>query len=182
MAADRPVAILHAPADVGGNAYGLSRAERELGLVSDVAVFRPSDGYWYVRGIASVQWGQAGDIPVPADYDGDRRADFAVYRNGGWFVRGAASNWSFTQWGLAGDVPVPADLPAVIARVQTLIVGEGGTFAGDAAAGQFAGPTPVGTVEGLYVVQGSVIRVTITSKPLVAPCSAIEAKVRKYFG
>lgn len=31
--------ILHAPTDVGGNAYGLSRAERELGLQSDVAVF-----------------------------------------------------------------------------------------------------------------------------------------------
>ena len=48
MAADRPVAILHAPADVGGNAYGLSRAERELGLVSDVAVFSPGSlGYGY---------------------------------------------------------------------------------------------------------------------------------------
>ena len=39
----RPVAdprprILHAPADVGGHAFGLSRAERELGLPSDVAV------------------------------------------------------------------------------------------------------------------------------------------------
>lgn len=31
--------ILHAPADVGGNAYELSRAERELGFHSDVAVF-----------------------------------------------------------------------------------------------------------------------------------------------
>jgi hypothetical protein len=31
--------ILHAPADVGGNALGLARAERELGLESDVAVF-----------------------------------------------------------------------------------------------------------------------------------------------
>jgi glycosyltransferase involved in cell wall biosynthesis len=30
--------ILHAPADVGGHAFGLSRAERELGLRSDVAV------------------------------------------------------------------------------------------------------------------------------------------------
>ena len=35
----RPLRILHAPADVGGHAYGLSRAERELGLESDVAVF-----------------------------------------------------------------------------------------------------------------------------------------------
>jgi glycosyltransferase involved in cell wall biosynthesis len=33
--------ILHAPADVGGHAFGLSRGERELGLRSDVAVFSP---------------------------------------------------------------------------------------------------------------------------------------------
>lgn len=33
--------ILHAPLDVGGHAYGLSRAERELGLQSDVAVIAP---------------------------------------------------------------------------------------------------------------------------------------------
>jgi len=40
--------ILHAPADVAGNAYGLSRAERELGLESDVAIFVPSGlGYGY---------------------------------------------------------------------------------------------------------------------------------------
>jgi glycosyltransferase involved in cell wall biosynthesis len=45
--ADRP-SILHAPADVGGNAYGLSRAERELGLRSDVAVFSPGPfGYGF---------------------------------------------------------------------------------------------------------------------------------------
>jgi acetyl esterase/lipase len=41
VAADRAPAILHAPAVVGGNAYGLSRAERELGFVSDVAVLAP---------------------------------------------------------------------------------------------------------------------------------------------
>ena len=34
--------ILHAPADVGGHAYQLSRAERSLGLESDVVVFGPS--------------------------------------------------------------------------------------------------------------------------------------------
>jgi glycosyltransferase involved in cell wall biosynthesis len=40
--------VLHAPADVGGNAYGLSRAERELGLHSDVAVFAPGPlGYGF---------------------------------------------------------------------------------------------------------------------------------------
>jgi hypothetical protein len=39
VTADPPPRILHAPLDVGGHAYGLSRAERELGLQSDVAVF-----------------------------------------------------------------------------------------------------------------------------------------------
>ncbi len=34
--------ILHAPTDVGGNAFGLSRAERELGIQSDVAVLASS--------------------------------------------------------------------------------------------------------------------------------------------
>lgn len=79
------------------------------------------------------------------------------------------------------DMPVPADLPAAIARLQALIEGQGGTFAGDATAGRFAGPTPVGTVEGRYTVHGAVIRISITSKPMLAPCGAIEARIRQYF-
>lgn len=79
------------------------------------------------------------------------------------------------------DIPVPGDLPAALARVQAAIAAEGGKFSGDATAGRFAGPTPVGTVEGTYVVQGNVVRVTIASKPMLAPCGAIEARVRKYF-
>ena len=79
------------------------------------------------------------------------------------------------------DIPIPGDLTAVLARVQALIVDEGGRFAGDAAAGRFSGSSPVGTIEGTYAVIGTIVRVTITSKPMVAPCSAIEARVRKYF-
>ena len=74
---------------------------------SDVAVWRPSTGTWYVRGYATVQWGAAGDQPVAGDYDGDGRSDFAVWRpsNGTWYVRGVG----VTAWGVRGDVPVPAD-------------------------------------------------------------------------
>ena len=79
------------------------------------------------------------------------------------------------------DIPVPADLPGVLARVQSLIVREGGQFAGDATGGRFSGATPVGPIEGRYAIQGNVIRVTITSKPLLAPCGAIESRIRKYF-
>ena len=79
------------------------------------------------------------------------------------------------------DIPVPGDLPTVLERVRTLIVAEGGRFAGDAATGRFSGSSPVGTIEGTYSVMGTVVRVTITSKPMLAPCGAIEARVRKYF-
>jgi hypothetical protein len=79
------------------------------------------------------------------------------------------------------DIPVPSDLPAVFARVQAAIVADGGRFAGDATAGKFAGASPIGEIEGHYTVSGSVVRITITSKPMLAPCGAIESKIRQYF-
>ena len=41
------------------------------------------------------------DLPVSADYDGDGKADLALYRPG--------DSMSIIQWGRAGDVPVPGD-------------------------------------------------------------------------
>lgn len=79
------------------------------------------------------------------------------------------------------DIPVPADLPAVLDRARRLIVGQGGQFTGDATAGRFAGASPVGPVEGRYTVHGAAIRITITSKPMLAPCGAIEARIRQFF-
>jgi len=74
---------------------------------TDIAVWRPDNGTWYVRGISETVWGQTGDIPVPADYAGDARSEIAVWRpdNGTWYVRGISE----TVWGLSGDTPVPGD-------------------------------------------------------------------------
>ena len=53
-------------------------------------------------------------MPVAADYDGDHRADIAVYRTttGEWFIR-RSSDLALIQvaWGAPGlaDVPVPGD-------------------------------------------------------------------------
>jgi parallel beta-helix repeat protein len=74
---------------------------------TDVAVYRPSTGVWYVRNRSSTQYGVAGDLPRPGDYDGDGTADIAVYRpsTGAWYVRGQPS----VYYGASGDLPIPGD-------------------------------------------------------------------------
>jgi DNA-binding beta-propeller fold protein YncE len=56
--------------------------------MTDIAVFRPSEGTWYFNPVSeapeseqpfAVQWGLGTDMLVPADYDGDGRADIAVF-------------------------------------------------------------------------------------------------------
>jgi hypothetical protein len=75
--------------------------------VSDVGVFRPSNGTWRVQGMPIVYFGQSSDVPVPGHYDADPAIDIAVFRpsNGGWYVQGSPT----VYFGSSGDVPVPAD-------------------------------------------------------------------------
>ena len=78
---------------------------------TDVAVYRPSAGHWYVKdGNPGLHvWGASGDLNVPADYTGDGKVDVAIYRpsTGQWFLKDVPSG--FAAWGQKGDIPVPAD-------------------------------------------------------------------------
>lgn len=84
---------------------------------TDFAVWRPSEGNWYIikssnGGTRVNQWGLNGDVPVPADYDGDGIADLTVWRptEGNWYtIKSSTNTTEVRQWGLNGDVPVPAD-------------------------------------------------------------------------
>jgi spore coat protein A, manganese oxidase len=84
---------------------------------TDFVVFRPSDNTWYVLTAAnrqsSAQFGATNDVPMLMDYEGDGRANFAVFRGGTWYIAkptGVPSqNFYALPFGLTGDSPVPAD-------------------------------------------------------------------------
>ncbi len=82
---------------------------------TDVSVFRPSNGTWYLQqsrnGFTAVQFGQSGDIIAPGDYDGDGRTDVAVFRpsNNSWYIQRSRDGFYTLQFGQSGDKIAPGD-------------------------------------------------------------------------
>ncbi|HVF29771.1 MAG TPA: cytochrome c peroxidase [Pyrinomonadaceae bacterium] len=84
---------------------------------TDVSIFRPSDGTWWIQrsgtGITfAAQFGNATDKIVPADFTGDGKSDIAIWRpsDGTWFIlRSEDSSYYAGAFGANGDIPTPAD-------------------------------------------------------------------------
>jgi hypothetical protein len=85
---------------------------------TDISIFRPSVGEWWINRSATsttfaAQFGQSTDKIAPADLTGDGKVDIVVWRpsNGSWFVL-RSENFSFFSFpfGTNGDVPAPFDL------------------------------------------------------------------------
>ena len=89
--------------------------------VTDVAVFRPSNGTWHRVYSGSDeyyvdQWGLPGDTPQPGDYDSNSNdeADLTVFRPSDqtWYLNNSGQTQFTTQpFGLPGDIPVSSLMP-----------------------------------------------------------------------
>lgn len=79
-------------------------------------------------------------------------------------------------------VVLSTDIPSVLARVESVITENGGTFLGDSSKGVFQGNSVMGPIKGEYCsVSGNEMRITIKDKPFIVPYSMIEGEIKKYF-
>jgi uncharacterized delta-60 repeat protein len=77
---------------------------------SDVAVYRPSNGYWYLyqstAGMSFVQWGLPGDIPAAMQFDADGKTDITIFRDGILHSNTSVNGYKFVYIGQTGDRPM----------------------------------------------------------------------------
>jgi glucose/arabinose dehydrogenase len=86
-------------------------------LRTDVSVYRPSTGTWYIlnssdQSMRAQRFGLDGDVPVSQDVDGDTVSDIGVFRpsTGTWyFYRSSDGTVDVHNFGVDGDIPTMAD-------------------------------------------------------------------------
>jgi hypothetical protein len=105
VAGDRPV-----PADYDGDGRDdvvIFRRGAWLFFDNDTGGWLPHRSVW----TGAPSWNNAPIVPTPMDYDGDGRADFAVYSGGPWHMFNRDGTYYRGVWtgGGPGDLPVPAD-------------------------------------------------------------------------
>jgi hypothetical protein len=100
----------------GGSLLALTVRDFSGDRRSEFVLWRAAQGQWLIVDGAidqtqTTQWGQASDAAVPGDYDGDGKADLAVFgKDGHWRIRLSSGNTMLDKvWGLGTDVPVPGD-------------------------------------------------------------------------
>jgi hypothetical protein len=97
-----------------------SRADFDGDGKTDISVFRPSEGNWYLNqstaGFGVINWGVAADVLTPGDFDGDGKTDLAIFRANAnssqpdfYILNSNGFTVTGVSWGVAGDIPVIRD-------------------------------------------------------------------------
>jgi hypothetical protein len=97
-----------------------SRADFDGDGKTDLSVFRPSEGNWYLNrstaGFSVLNWGISTDTLVPGDYDADGKTDTAVFRPNAnpavsdfYILNSNGFTVTGVSWGTTGDTAVVAD-------------------------------------------------------------------------
>ena len=74
-----------------------------------------------------------------------------------------------------------SDTPeSLIKRATEGITQAKGEFTGDITQGFFTVPTPLGNIQGRYMIEGSVINLFVADKPMLISCKRIETELRKF--
>jgi hypothetical protein len=99
----------------GGGGGGGEENDTQLGAFSNGAWFLDRNGdYVFDPGTELVGWGEAGDTPLQADWNGDGSDEMAVFRNGVWYVDFNANQIydgavETVGWGESSWTPMPGD-------------------------------------------------------------------------
>jgi hypothetical protein len=107
-------------ANCSATAISKKRSDFDGDGKTDLSVFRPSEGNWYLNrstaGFTALNFGVSTDTITPGDYDGDGKTDLAVFRPTAaagivdFYVLQSSNNTiTGAEWGTIGDTPVVAD-------------------------------------------------------------------------
>jgi hypothetical protein len=77
------------------------------------------------------------------------------------------SNCKFT-------IPFSGSATEIVEKAKSTVQSQGGTFEGNEQNGSFKISLMSNTVSGFYEVEGNLLTMTITEKPMFVPCAAIE--------
>lgn len=73
------------------------------------------------------------------------------------------------------SIPFAGDAEAILAKARGAVQSQGGNFNGDVNNGEFNVSVFGNKIVGNYAVSGQTLNITITDKPFMVPCSAIES-------
>lgn len=76
------------------------------------------------------------------------------------------------------SLPLSGTTESVLAKAKRAVEGQGGTFNGDESRGEFQVSVFGNKIVGNYTVDGQSLQISITDKPFMVPCSAIEGYLK----